>query len=67
MKNREYYAEKILDIACSGHAVAVNKETYELGKCCEIDCDRCLFHDEDCPCSINCENYFNAESFLKED
>lgn len=43
MTNREKFAEKILDIACNGNWMAVNKATLEPIKCQELPCEDCLF------------------------
>lgn len=43
MTNREKFAEKILDIACNGNRMAVNKATLEPIKCQELPCKDCLF------------------------
>ena len=51
MTNREKFAEKILDIACSGDAIAVNKVTLEPIACHGTACEECLFNfngDEFC-------------------
>lgn len=44
MTNREKFAEKILDIACSGSRLAVNKATLELIACRKLECRDCLFN-----------------------
>ena len=44
MTNREKFAEKILDIACSGGRLAVNKATLEPIACYELECKDCLFN-----------------------
>lgn len=43
MTNREKFAEQILDIACSGSILAVNKATLELIACRKLECRDCLF------------------------
>ena len=43
MKNREKYADQILDIACSGNRVAVRKSDKRLMPCSEIGCTDCCF------------------------
>lgn len=51
MTNREKFAEQILDIACSGGAIAVNKVTSEPTACHGTACEECLFNfngDEFC-------------------
>ena len=44
MTNREKFAEQILDIACSGSKLAVNKATLEPITCQELPCEDCLFY-----------------------
>ena len=44
MTNREKFAERILDIACSGDSIAVNKVTLEPIRCRGTACKECLFN-----------------------
>lgn len=44
MTNREKFAEQILDIACNGNWMAVNKATLEPIMCQELPCKDCLFY-----------------------
>lgn len=44
MTNREKFAKQILDIACSGSKIAVNKATSEPIACYELECKDCLFN-----------------------
>ena len=51
MTNREKFAEQILDIACNGDSIAVNKVTSEPMRCHGTACKECLFNfdnDEFC-------------------
>ena len=48
MTNREKFAEQILDIACSGGRLAVNKATLEPIACNSLECRDCLFYTECC-------------------
>lgn len=41
MTNREKYAEQILDIACSGYKVAIDKNTMKPVPCKDISCQYC--------------------------
>lgn len=43
MTNREKFAEQILDIACNGGSIAVNKVTSEPMRCYGTACKKCLF------------------------
>lgn len=44
MTNREKFAEKILDIACSDSRIAVDKATLEPTTCFKLACEDCLFN-----------------------
>lgn len=44
MTNREKFAEQILNIACNGNWMAVNKATLEPITCQELPCEDCLFY-----------------------
>lgn len=48
MTNREKFAEKILDVACSGSRLAVNKATLEPIGCNNLECGDCLFYTRCC-------------------
>ena len=43
MKNREKFVKEIVDIACSGHSIAFDKEANKLTACNKIDCSECAF------------------------
>ena len=43
MKNREKYAKEIMNIACSGHSIAFDKEANKLTVCNKINCSECVF------------------------
>lgn len=43
MKNKEFYKEKIYEVACKHDAFAVNKKTGEVTNCGNITCSKCLF------------------------
>nr|DAH61923.1 MAG TPA: hypothetical protein [Bacteriophage sp.] len=47
MTNKEKFAEKILDIACSDSRIAVDKATSELTTCFKLACKDCLFNFRD--------------------
>lgn len=42
MTNREKYAEQILDIATTGHSIAVDKKG-NFHKCSDMECKDCIF------------------------
>ena len=49
MKNKEKYAKEIVEIACDGNGVAVDKCTGKVDSCDNITCHNCLFDDNrDC-------------------
>lgn len=50
MTNREKFAEQILDIACGGGKIAVNKATLEPTSCYKLACGDCLFSFSDADC-----------------
>lgn len=49
MKNREKYAEELLNIACAGKSIAIDKRTMQIRSCEGFLCGQCLFDDcDDC-------------------
>lgn len=47
MKNKEKFVKEIVEIACDGSCVGVNKATGKPTKCADIiSCEECLRHDE---------------------
>lgn len=62
MTNREKFAEQILDIACGGSKIAVDKATSELTACYKLDCKDCLFdaHSYDC-CRDKMKKWANSK------
>lgn len=68
MTNREYYKEQILDIACSGAAIAFDKETGKIEICKDgFDCYRCLFENlyPHTPCDEAMKRWFESEHIEK--
>lgn len=62
MTNREKFAEQILDIACSGSKIAVNKATLEPIACYELECKDCLFNTHSYVyCGDKTEKWANSE------
>ena len=43
MKNREKYAEEILNVACTGKKIAIYKRTMQIRSCEGLSCGHCLF------------------------
>lgn len=63
MTNREKYAEQILDIATTGHSIAVD-EKGNFYKCSELECEDCIFsRDEydDCYCGEKIKKWSEQE------
>ena len=48
MKNKEKYTKEIIEIACSGDSIAVIKKSGHIVSCNGVECNLCLFDDEDC-------------------
>lgn len=44
MKNKDKYAKEILEIACDGGSIAVDKKSENLSPCFSISCINCLFY-----------------------
>lgn len=61
MTNREKFAEQILDIACGGSKIAVNKATLEPTSCYKLACGDCLFCFSDANCTGAREKWANSE------
>lgn len=47
MKNREKYAEELLNVACAGNRIAIDKRTMQIRGCEVFPCGLCLFRDCD--------------------
>lgn len=43
MKNREKYAEELLNVACAGKRIAIDKQTMQIRGCANLPCMYCLF------------------------
>lgn len=61
MTNREKFAEQILDIACGGSKIAVDKATLEPIACYELECKDCLFSFSDTDCISARKKWANSE------
>lgn len=48
MKNREKYAEELLNVACAGKRAAIDKQTMQIRGCEGLSCGNCLFSCGDC-------------------
>lgn len=45
MKNKEKYAKEIIELACDGNSIAVDKRTGKIDSCDDVLCSNCLFDD----------------------
>ena len=61
MTNREKFAEQILDIACGGSKIAVDKATLELAPCYKLACRDCLFSFGNGGCRDARKKWANSE------
>ena len=61
MTNREKYAEQILEIACNGRTIAVDKETTKPIGCGTIHCQQCIFFHSCRQCADLRTEWCNAE------
>lgn len=60
--NREKFAEQILDIACGGSKIAVDKATLEPIACYKLECKHCLFNTYSYDyCGDKTEKWANSE------
>lgn len=49
IKNKEKYSKNIVELACDGNGIAVDKRTGKVDSCLCIQCSNCLFNDnKDC-------------------
>lgn len=44
MKNKEKYSKEIVELACDGNRIAIDRQTGEFRSCYETPCRECLFH-----------------------
>lgn len=61
MTNKEKFAEQILDIACGGSKIAVDKATLEPTSCYKLACGDCLFGFIDANCIGARKKWANSE------
>lgn len=49
MKNKEKFEKEIVELACDGNGIAVDKRTGKVSSCDYVSCSNCLFDDnKDC-------------------
>lgn len=64
MKNREKYAEELLNVACTGNRIAIDKRTMQIRGCEAFPCGLCLFRDCD-GCSKKLAEWAESEYIEK--
>lgn len=47
MKNREKYAEELLNVACASEKIAIDKRTMQITSCAWFECVHCLLNEGD--------------------
>lgn len=60
MKNKEKYANEIVEVAIQGRHMGFDKYFRRVVPCCAIQCENCLFHGET-SCGQKCLEWANAE------
>lgn len=65
MKNKEKDAKEIVEIACDGYRVAVDKRTDKIVSCKDISCSKCLFFDNK-DCDIRRREWAESEYIEKQ-
>lgn len=63
MKNKEKYANEIIEIACQGNAIAIDKDTKKI-RACDEKCENCYFSQKNYIKSSN--SYFCCETNIKD-
>jgi hypothetical protein len=48
MKNKEKFAKEIVEIACDGDDIAIDKRTGKVSSCTHVPCSNCLFCKNGC-------------------
>lgn len=43
MTNKEKYAKELLNVACAGNRIAIDKRTMQIRGCANLPCGNCLF------------------------
>ena len=67
MKNKEKYANEIIEAAVRGEHISVDKQSGKILSCIDADCEKCLFFRADPP-TLTCRGMFSswANSEYKE-
>lgn len=61
MKNREKFAEQIIDIALQRNKIAINLTSREPGACEETECFDCLFCERNKDCGVSLKEWAEKE------
>lgn len=59
MKNKEFFKDKLIEIA--SYNTAVNKHTGEVEMCGDMGCGDCLFYGKELECKKMCKEWLNEE------
>lgn len=65
MKNKEKYAKEIMEIACSGNALAVSKVTGKPIECKNISCKECVRYKNSTECSRERLTEWTESEYIK--
>ena len=67
MKNKEKYSKKIVELACDGNCIAVDKNSGKVDSCICIPCRNCLFDDsKDLFNKINTKTHHMSKSTFRQ-
>ena len=61
MENKERYQKEIVELACDGNRIAVDRQTGELRSCYETPCIECLFHSNTERCKEKAREWAESE------
>lgn len=59
MKNKEKYANEIIEATVRGEHISVDKQSGKISPCFEADCEKCLFFRAD-PATLTCRGMFSS-------
>lgn len=59
MKNKEKYANEIIEATVRGEHISVNKQSGKISPCFEADCEKCLFYCAN-PAIATCRGMFSC-------
>ena len=48
MKNKEKFGKEIIEVACAGNRIAIDKRTMQIRGCANLQCGNCLFNNHSC-------------------